>query len=256
MTQPDPLFDIAGRVAIVTGAASGLGERFARVLHSRGAHVVVTARREARLRGLVDDLGSERTRAITCDVTDEAAVVQAVQQVVDEFGRLDIMVNNAGSADGGPAEREELGAFQTVLDLNVAAVFVGCREAAKAMLPQGRGSIINIASIAGFVSLSARHPLAGYIASKHAVVGLTRELGAQWARKGVRVNAIGPGWFPTEMTGQLSDGDQVQWIEQRTPMRRAGRIDELDGALVFLASDASSYVVGQTVLVDGGWTVW
>ncbi|MBV8529171.1 MAG: SDR family oxidoreductase [Candidatus Dormibacteraeota bacterium] len=254
--QPDPLFDIAGRVAIVTGATSGLGERFARALSSRGAHVVVAGRREARLQALLDDLGSERTRAITCDVTDEAAVVRAVQQVVDEFGRLDIMVNNAGAADGGPAEREELSAFQAVMDLNVAAVFVGCREAAKAMLPAGRGSIINIASIVGFVSLSERQGMAGYTASKHAVVGLTRELGAQWARRGIRVNAIGPGWFPSEMTGQLSDSEHVHWIEQRTPMRRPGRIDELDGALIFLASDASSYMVGQTVLVDGGWTVW
>ena len=256
MTPTDPLFDIAGRVALVTGATSGIGEEFARVLSSRGAHVVVAGRREARLDALVADLGAERTRAITCDVTDESAVVRAVQHAVDEFGRLDIMVNNAGIADGGRAEREELGAFQAVMDLNVAAVFVGCREAAKVMLPQGRGSIINIASIAGFVSLSERHRLAAYTASKHAVVGLTRELGAQWARKGVRVNAIAPGWFPTEMTGQLSDADQVRWIEERTPIRRPGRVDELDGALVYLASDASSYVVGETLVVDGGWTVW
>lgn len=256
MTATDSLFDITGRVAIVTGATSGLGEEFARALSSRGAHVVVAGRREERLHALVEDLGAERTRAIPCDVTDEAAVVQVVQHAMDEFGRLDIMVNNAGIADGGPAEREDLSAFQAVMDLNVAAVFTGCREAAKVMLPQGRGSIINIASIAGFVSLSSRHPLAGYIASKHAVVGLTRELGAQWARKGVRVNAIAPGWFPTEMTGQLSDTEQVEWIELHTPMRRPGRIDELDGVLVFLASDASSYVVGQTIIVDGGWTAW
>lgn len=256
MAPTDSLFDIAGRVAIVTGATSGLGERFARVLSSRGAHVVVAGRREARLQALIDELGTERARAVTCDVTDESTVIGLVQHAVDEFGRLDIMVNNAGAADGGPAEREELNEFQAVMDLNVAAVFTCCREAAKVMLPQGRGSIINIASIAGFVSLSQRSPLAGYIASKHAVVGLTRELGAQWARKGVRVNAIGPGWFPSEMTGQLTDADQVTWIEQRTPIRRAGRLDELDGALIFLASDASSYVIGHTLLVDGGWTAW
>jgi len=256
MSATDSLFDITGRVAIVTGATSGLGEEFARVLSSRGAHVVAAGRREARLQALVADLGAARTRAVSCDVTDESAVVQVVRHAVDEFGRLDIMVNNAGIADGGPAEREELSAFQAVMDLNVAAVFTGCREAAKVMLPQGRGSIINIASIAGFVSLSDRHRLAGYTASKHAVVGLTRELGAQWARKGVRVNAIAPGWLPTEMTGHLSDAEQVQWIEQRTPIRRPGRIDELDGALIFLASEASSYVIGQTIVVDGGWTAW
>lgn len=256
MTQTDSLFDITGRVAIITGATSGIGERFARVLHGRGAHVVVTGRREARLGALVDELGSERARAIPCDVTDETAVARVVQRAVDEFGRLDIMVNNAATSDGAPAEREELSAFGEVMDLNVTAVFTGCREAAKAMLPQGRGSIINIASIAGFVSLSERYRMAGYTASKHAVVGLTRELGAQWARKGVRVNAIAPGWFPTEMTGQLTDPGQVQWIEARTPVRRAGRLDELDGALIFLASDASSYVVGHTLIVDGGWTAW
>ena len=256
MTQTDPLFDIAGRVALVTGATSGLGERFARVLSSRGAHVVATGRRVARLEALVDELGADRTRAIVCDVTDEAAVVQAVQQAADAFGRLDIMVNNAGASDGGPAEREDLSTFQAIIDLNVAAVFTGCREAAKAMLAQGQGSIINIASIAGVVSLSERHRLAAYTASKHAVVGLTRELAGQWGRKGIRVNAIAPGWFPTEMTGQLSDPEHVHWIEQRTPMRRAGRIDELDGALIFLASDASSYVTGHTLLVDGGWTAW
>lgn len=191
-----------------------------------------------------------------CDVTDESAVAQLVQDSVNAFGRLDIMVNNAGIADGGPAEHEELSAFRPVLELNVTAVFAGCREAAKVMLPAGKGSIINIASIAGFVSLSEHNRLAAYTASKHAVVGLTRELGTQWARKGVRVNAIGPGWFPSEMTGQLSDADHVRWIEERTPMRRPGRIDELDGALIFLASDASSYVVGQTLVVDGGWTAW
>ena len=256
MTASDPLFDISGRVAIVTGATSGLGERFARVLHGRGAHVVVTGRREARLQALVDELGGDRARAMACDVTDESAVVQVVHDTVETFGRLDIMVNNAGIADGGPAEHEELSAFQAVIDVTLAAVFTGSREAARVMLPQGKGSIINMASIAGLISLSERHRLTGYVAAKTGVVGLTRELAGQWAHKGVRVNAIAPGWFPSEMTGQLSDADQVRWIEQRTPIHRAGRIDELDGALIFLASDASSYVIGQTIPVDGGWTVW
>ena len=256
MTQSDSLFDITERVAVVTGATSGLGERFARVLHERGALVVVTGRREARLNALVDELGGDRMRAVPCDVTDEAALALVVQHAVDEFGSLDIMVNNAGIADGGPAEREELTAFEAVLELNVAAVFSGCREAAKVMLSHGRGSIINIASIAGLVSLSERHRLAAYTTSKHAVVGLTRELAGQWAHKGVRVNAIAPGWFPSEMTGQLSDPDHVHWIEQRTPAHRAGRLDDLDGALIFLASDASSYVIGHTLPVDGGWTIW
>ena len=124
-----------------------------------------------------------------------------------------------------------------------------------AMLPAGKGSIVNIASVAGFVSLSDRYPMAGYAASKHGVVGLTRELGAQWAARGVRVNAIAPGWFPTELTGQLRDQEQVRWIERRTPIGRPGRLQELDAALVFLAADGSSYMVGQTIVVDGGWTI-
>ena len=256
MTTTDPLFDITGRVAIVTGATSGLGERFARVLSGRGAHVVVTGRRVQRLEALVDELGAARTRAVSADVTDESVLARVVDDAVSTFGRLDVMVNNAGISDGGPAEHEELSAFQSVLDLNLTAVFAGCREAARAMLPAGRGSIINIASIAGLVSLSERHPLAAYTASKTAVVGLTRELATQWARKGIRVNAIAPGWFPSEMTGHLSDAEQVRWIEQRAPIGRAGRIDELDGALVYLASDASTYVIGQTLVVDGGWTAW
>ncbi|GAC1656349.1 MAG: hypothetical protein NVS9B1_11540 [Candidatus Dormibacteraceae bacterium] len=123
------------------------------------------------------------------------------------------------------------------------------------MLPSGHGSIVNIASVAGMVSLSERYPMASYAASKAGVMGLTRELAAQWAGRGIRVNAIAPGWFPTELTGNLTDPEQVRWIEQRTPIGRAGRLGELDGALLFLASDASSYLVGQTLVVDGGWTL-
>lgn len=159
----DPLFDVAGRVAVVTGASSGLGERFARVLSSRGANVVAAARRRARVEELAAELGSERTRALAVDLTDESAAAAVVQHAVKEFGRLDILVNNAGTADGGPAEREDPQQFQSVINLNLAAVFDCCREAANAMLPQGRGSIINIASIAGLVSLSERHRLAGYV---------------------------------------------------------------------------------------------
>ena len=253
MTQTDPLFDIAGRVALVTGATSGLGERFARMLSSRGAYVVATGRRAARLEALVDELGADRTRAIVCDVTDEAAVVRAVQQAADAFGRLDIMVNNAGASDGGPAEREDLSTFQAIIDLNVAAVFTGSREAAKAMLAQGQGSIINIASIAGFVSLSERHRLAAYTASKHAVVGLTRELAGQWGRKGVRVNAIAPGWFPTHMSEVVIERNREVFLKS-IPLGRFGGDHDLKGAAAFLSSDASDFVTGHVLVVDGGQT--
>jgi NAD(P)-dependent dehydrogenase (short-subunit alcohol dehydrogenase family) len=252
----DPLFDLAGRVAVVTGASSGLGERFARVLRERGAELVLAGRRAERLSALAAELGEDHAEPVATDVADEDAMRELFDRALKRFGRLDILVNNAGIADPGPAETESLANFERVLRVNLTAVFMGCREAAQVMLPSGRGSIINIASVAGFGSLSERYPMAAYVASKHGVVGLTRELGAQWARRGIRVNAIAPGWFPTELTGQLTNLEQVRWIEQGTPIGRAGLPGELDGALVFLASDASAYVVGQTLVVDGGWTAW
>src|ERR1700674_349380 len=252
----DPLFDLAGRVAVVTGASSGLGERFARVLRERGAEVVLAGRRADLLSALAAQLGEDHAEPVVTDVADEDAIRVLLDRALKRFGRLDIMINNAGIADGGPTETESLGDFERVIRVNLSAVFMGCREAAKVMLRSGRGSIINIASVAGFVSLSDRYPMAAYVASKTGIVGLTSELAAQRGARGIRVNAIAPGWFPTELNVQLTDLEQVRWIDQRTPIGRAGLPDELDGALVFLASDASSYVVGQTLLVDGGWTLW
>jgi len=218
--------------------------------------VVLAGRREDRLNALARELGSENAEVVPADVTDESAMVALVDTAVKRFGRLDVMLNNAGVIDGGPGETESLLDFERVMRVNLTAVFTGCREAARVMLPAGKGSIVNIASVAGFGSLSERYPLAGYVASKSGVVGLTRELGAQWAARGVRVNAIAPGWFPSEMTGELRDQKQVRWVEGRTPIGRVGRLEELNGVLVFLASDASSFVIGQTIAVDGGWTVW
>jgi len=218
--------------------------------------VVLAGRREDRLKALAAELGSENAEAVSADVTDESAMVALVDRAVTRFGRLDVMLNNAGVIDGGPGETESLLDFERVMRVNLTALFTGCREAARVMLPAGKGSIVNIASVAGFTSISERYPLAGYVSSKSGVVGLTRELGAQWAARGVRVNAIAPGWFPSEMTGDLRDEAQVRWVEGRTPIGRVGRLEELDGVLVFLASDASSFVIGQTIAVDGGWTVW
>lgn len=226
------------------------------MLRERGADVVLAGRRADRLSVLATELGEDHAEAVATDVTDEDAMRALLERAAKRFGRLDIMVNNAGISDDGPAEAESLEEFERVLKVNLTAVFMGSREAAKVMLARGRGSIINIASVAGFVSLSDRYPMAAYIAAKTGVVGLTRELGAQWAARGIRVNAIAPGWFPSEMTGQLRNADMIRWIEHRSPIGRPGRPNELDGALIFLASDASSYVVGQTIVVDGGWTIW
>jgi NAD(P)-dependent dehydrogenase (short-subunit alcohol dehydrogenase family) len=245
------LFDVSGRVAIVTGASSGLGARFARVLAGAGARVVVAARRADRLQALVAELGPATMLAVPTDVTRPQEIERLVTAAVDRFGRLDVMVNNAGIAPVLPALEETVEAFSEVLAVNLAATFGGARAAARVMLPTGRGSIINMAAGLGFVG-SGKIPQAGYAASKGGVVNLTRELAAQWAPQGVRVNALAPGWFKTEMTESMWTESGYRYIERSVPLRRPGEEHELDGALLFLASDASSYVTGQTIVVDGG----
>lgn len=249
-----PAFDVEGRVAVVTGASSGLGARFARVLAAHGARVVLAARRQERIAALAAEIGEDRAVAVPADVTDEASISAVIDTAVQRFGGLDVLVNNAGISNVAPAVDEDVERFRAVLEVNLVALFAACREAARVMLPAGRGSIVNVASALGLVG-SGRIPQAAYTASKGGVVNLTRELAAQWARHGVRVNAIAPGWFPSEMTGEmLGDERGLRFIERTVPMRRPGREEELDGVLLFLASDASSYVCGQTIAVDGGWT--
>lgn len=245
------MFDLSGRVAIVTGASSGLGERFARVLVAAGARVAVAARRADRLEALVAELGGERALAVPTDVSHPEEVERLVERCVEHFGRLDVMVNNAGVARVLPALDETPESFREVLDINLGSVFAGARAAARVMLPQGHGSIINTAAGLGLVG-SGRVPQASYAASKGGVVNLTRELAAQWAPSGVRVNAIAPGWFRSEMTAAMWTESGYRYIERHVPARRAGEEHELDGALLFLASDASTYVIGQTIVVDGG----
>jgi NAD(P)-dependent dehydrogenase (short-subunit alcohol dehydrogenase family) len=245
---PGPL---DGRVALVTGASSGLGRHFARVLHAAGAQVYVAARRKEALDELADELG-ERLVAVPCDVTSEADLDRLMETIGD---RLDVVVNNAGLGDVIAAELEPVEQFRAVVDVNLISVFAISQRAARVMLEQGSGSIINIASALG---LGASHPIpqAGYASSKVGVINLTRELAAQWARRGVRVNAIAPGWFRSEMTSDMFDSDRgADFIKRNTPIGRAGEAHELDGALLFLAADSSTYVVGQTIVVDGGWTI-
>ena len=248
----DNLFRLDGRTAIVTGASSGLGDRFARVLHAAGANVVIAARRGDRLAALADEL--EGTLAVECDVANDADLERLVTEAIDAHGRIDVLVNNAGIGTPVAAEDEPLEDFRRVMDVNLNAVFALSQLVGRHMLANSSGSIINIASILGLVA-SAPIKQASYTASKGALVNLTRELGCQWARKGVRVNAIAPGWFPSEKTVDMFEvGPSADFLKRNTPLGRGGAVDELDGVLLFLAGDASSYVIGQTIAVDGGWT--
>ena len=246
-------FRLDGKVAVVTGASSGLGERFARVLAGAGARVVIAARRVDRLERLASEL--DGAVPVACDLSRGEDLELPVQKAIEECGRVDVMVNNAGIEDSAPAVEEDEQRFRQVLELNLLAPFVLARTAARDMLARGEsGSIVNIASVFGIVGVG-RPPQGAYTASKGGLVNLTRELSAQWSSSGIRVNTIAPGFFESEMTDQLfSDERGYKWVARHTPMRRHGHAHELDGALLFLASDASSYVTGHTLAVDGGWT--
>ncbi len=252
--DPAGLFRLDGQVAIVTGASSGLGDRFARVLHAAGAHVVVAARRADRLASLAEELG-DRVTPVPADLTVLEDRELLVETALGATGRIDVLVNNAGVSDPTPAEDETLEHLLSTMDLNVVAPFHLCQLVGRRMLAEGTGSIVNVASILGLVAASPMKD-ASYCTSKGALVNMTRQLGCEWGRKGVRVNALAPGWFPSEMTqaDMFDDDGGAQFVVRNTPMGRAGQVDELDGALLFLAGPASSYVTGQVLAVDGGWT--
>lgn len=249
----DPLgpFSLTGKVAIVTGASSGIGARFARVLDALGAAVAVSARRTDRIEALAASLSAGE--AVPCDVSVPGASAALVDGVVERHGRVDVVVANAGITAVTPALKERVEQFAEVVTVDLVAPFELAQAATRHWRGSGEGgSVVMVASAAAFSSTPLL-PQAGYVAAKAGLVGLTRELALQWARYGVRVNALCPGMFPSEMTALLVDDDELRGtFEAEIPMRRIGRPDELDAALAFLASPASSYVTGQTLVVDGG----
>ncbi len=256
MTSPavDPLalFRLDGRVALVTGASSGLGERFARVLHAAGATVVVSARRADRLAALSADLPG--STVIPADVAVPSDRERLVAETLAAHGRIDVLVNNAGVSVVAGIERESLEDFEHVLNVNLTAVWHLAKLAGQSMVAQGSGSVINVASMLGLVG-STPVKQVNYCASKGGVINLTRELALQWARKGVTVNALCPGWFPSELTeGMDTDPGSIRLIEQNSPIPRMGLPHELDGALLLLAGPAGTFITGQSLIVDGGWT--
>jgi NAD(P)-dependent dehydrogenase (short-subunit alcohol dehydrogenase family) len=250
--DPLNLFRLNGDVAVVTGASSGLGARFARVLHAAGAKVVISARRLDRLEALSAELPG--SLAVQADVAVEADRERLIAAAIEHGqGTLSILVNNAGIGHKIAIEDEETAMFREAMEINVTAPWHLSKLASVPMRAAGYGSIINIASILGYVG-STPIKQAHYCASKGAVLNLTRELGLQWARKGIRVNAICPGWFPSEMTaGMETEEGGLNFIRQNSPIPRMGEEHELDGALLLLASRASTFMTGSSIVVDGGW---
>ena len=252
----DPLFSVSGKTAIVTGASSGLGVTFAESLAERGANVVLAARRKEKLSKLIKEMNSRglSTTYVACDVTKSADVANLFEKSVSKYGRVDVLVNNAGyiAEAGTVPEKITDKMFEQTVQVNLLGLWYCCREAGQRMLEDGRGgSIINLSSVAGLNGM--RGMPSAYQATKGAVVTLTQNLAASWADRGVRVNAIAPGWFPSEMTNAwVNKSTFLDHISANSPMGRIGKPEELIGTLILLASEASSFINGQTISVDGG----
>ena len=249
------MFSLKGRVALVTGASSGLGVQFAKGLADNGAAVALVARRADRLKSLKDEIEGKggRAVAIEADVTDHAAVARTFDAAEKAFGTVTILVNNAGIAHGGRAVEMPPEEWRKVLSTNLDAVFFWAQEAARRLLAaKKQGAIVNIASVLG---LAVSKGAVAYAAAKAGVVQVTKALAVELAFKGVRVNAIAPGWFVTEMNDDYLSGEAGTAIKREIPMGRFGNPGDLDGALLLLVSDAGSYITGATIVVDGGQVV-
>jgi NAD(P)-dependent dehydrogenase (short-subunit alcohol dehydrogenase family) len=248
--SPSP-FSITGRTALVTGGAKGIGRACAEALAVAGAKVIIADMDEAAARKTAQDLGGE---AITLDVTSKADVDRVAAEVTKRHGALDILVNNAGIVQNGSSESVAAEDWHRVIDVNLNGVFYCAQAFGKEMVKAGKGSIVSISSICGSVTVFPQ-PQASYNASKAAVNLLTKSLAVEWAQKGVRVNAVAPGYTATELT--LAGRSKPEWFEtwmRMTPMGRLGEPREVANAVLFLASDAASYITGTVLMVDGGYT--
>ena len=256
MNDVRSLFDLTGRAAIVTGGSRGLGLEIAEGLAEAGASLMICARREQWLGPALEQLRGRGFLAdgLVCDVANEAQVQAVVDETVRAFGKVDILVNNAGISWGAEPQDMTLDQWRKVLDVNLTGAFLFAQSAGRKMLEARDGRIINIASIAGLRSAVTAPHYASYVASKAGLMGLTRELAASWGRHGIRVNAIAPGFFHSRLADAVIEHVEPS-IQARNPIPRVGAAGELKGVAVFLASDASSYITGQTILVDGGMSI-
>ncbi|MEP7075823.1 MAG: glucose 1-dehydrogenase [Acidobacteriota bacterium] len=250
------LFDLSGKTAIVTGGSRGIGKEMAEGLAEAGADLMLCARRTEWLDETVAEFNGRGFSAAgtACDVSKPDEVQAVVDKTVKQFGKVDILVNNAGISWGAMPEDMPLEKWRGVLDVNLTGCFVFAQAVGRQMLKQNCGSIINISSVAGMRSLANGPFYAGYVASKAGLIGLTRELAASWGRKGIRVNAIAPGFFHSRLADAVIDIYERK-IQEDNAIPRIGAEGELKGTVVFLASDASTYITGQTIAVDGGMTI-
>lgn len=249
-------FDLTGRVALVTGASSGLGVQFAKALARQGANVALLARRVDLLKKVAEEIEALGVEALVvpCDLSDFSSIPAAVEQVDKHFGRLDILVNNAGVGISSAAEEQTNEEWQHVIDVNLNAVYMVAREAAKIMIKNNYGRIINTASINSKASSYDMFDLSAYCTSKGGVVMMTRALANEWAEFNITVNCIGPAYFNSEMTNDYIDTDWfTDYIKRSCPMKRKGREGELDTTILYFASELTSYTTGQYLAVDGGW---
>ncbi len=251
-------FSLAGQVGIVTGGGQGLGKVFCRAFAEVGASVVVAEINARTGPVTADEIRAQGRRAlyVQCDVRDRASVQAMVERTLAEFGRIDFLMNNAGITKWGEAEKVSEADWREVIDVNLNGLFTCCQAVAAPMIEQGRGAIVNVASMSGLIA-NRPQPQASYNASKAAVIHLTRSLAVEWAPHNIRVNALAPGYMDTPMARPFFDDPQYGglWIDA-IPMKRPGKPEELAPAAVYLVSEASSYVTGTTVVIDGGYTAW